>query len=161
MALSDIANQSKGSYNQVRYNSTDTKTYGNLSLASRLKSIDNWKNIDWKEVEAHVIQKQKTLVKLAGINFKLTNSENDLCNIQSNKKITNLQIRLAKSLAFRLLAVHRVLSDSFVAEIPGIDRSLLTTDKDKFDLVSKLKNVLIISEKKKLQNNPSQASNDT
>lgn len=148
MALSDIANQSKGSYNQVRYNSTDTKTYGNLSLASRLKSIDNWKNIDWKEVEAHVIQKQKTLVKLAGINFKLTNSENDLCNIQSNKKITNLQIRLAKSLAFRLLAVHRVLSDSFVAKIPGIDRSLLTTDKDKFDLVSKLKNMLIISEKK-------------
>jgi hypothetical protein len=43
LILSDIANQSKGSCTntQVRYNSTDTNTYGNLSLASKQKPINN------------------------------------------------------------------------------------------------------------------------
>lgn len=91
-------------------------------------------------------------MKLAGTINDLNNSD-DFYKLQTNKIITSLQIRLAKSLAFRLLAVRNVLSN-YGASTPGIDGFIVNTDEDKFDLVIKLKSVLITSEKENYKSIP-------
>lgn len=99
-----------------------------------------------------MLQEQTKLVKLAGTILNLNLSDDkiyqlqDLSLLHTNKEFRKLQIRLAKSLAFRQLAVKKVLSNKG-ANTPGIDGFLVETDQDKQDLINKLKKVLITSEK--------------
>lgn len=91
-------------------------------------------------------------MKLAGTILNLNDSDDnlyqlqDLSSLHTNKEFSKLQIRLAKTLAFRQLAVKKVLSN-VGAKTPGIDGFLVKTDQDKLDLINQLKKVLITSEK--------------
>lgn len=159
LIMSDMANQSKSycNYAQSRYISTDTAKYGISTLdTTNLQQIstplDEWKNINWREVESSVQQEQIKLVKLAGTILNLKDSDDnlyqlqDLSSLHSNKEISKLQIRLAKTLVFRQLAVQKVISNAG-AKTPGIDGFIIKTDQDKLDLINQLKIVLITSEK--------------
>jgi RNA-directed DNA polymerase len=67
--------------------------------------------------------------------------------------IKKLQIQLAKSLPFRLVAVNRVTTNSG-AKTPGLDKVLLISDTDKLLMVKTLKNLLIEAEKGKFKSSP-------
>lgn len=97
-------------------------------------------------------QEQTKLVKLAGTILNLNDSDDnlyqpqDLSPLHTNKEFSKLQIRLAKTLAFRQLAVKKALSNEG-AKTSGIDGYLVKTDQAKLDLINQLKKVLITSEK--------------
>lgn len=52
--------------------------------------------------------------------------------------VLKLQRRLVLSLDFRLLAVQRVVSNAG-GKTPGVDKKLITSDREKWDMVEKLK----------------------
>lgn len=52
--------------------------------------------------------------------------------------VLELQRRLVLSLNFRLLAVRRVISNAG-GKTPGVDRKLITTDQEKWEMVERLK----------------------
>jgi len=109
--------------------STDLRDRDTLSLSSTL-----WNKTPWSQIESYVLKQQRKLVKLAGE----LGSE--------HPSVTNLQIQLAKSLPFRLLAVRRVVTNTG-SRTPGIDNIRLITDEDKSKMVESLKQLLIDAEK--------------
>lgn len=68
-------------------------------------------------------------------------------------KVTDLQIKLAKNLPFRLLAVRRVVNNTG-SKTPGIDNIKLITDDDKYKMVEYLKQLLIDAEKGNIKSKP-------
>lgn len=79
-------------------------------------------------------KQQVKLVKLAGT----LGSE--------HSSVMYLQLQLVKSLPFRLLAVHKIVTNSG-GKSPGIDNILLKSVAEKAEMVEKLKDLLIHAEK--------------
>lgn len=97
-------------------------------------TVLNWKQIQWKKVEANVLKKQKDLVKLAGtLGTK-------------HPSVLAKQNMLAKTLDFRLLAVYQTSQNSG-SKNPAIDNYILSTPEKKIAMVENLKNLLIQAEK--------------
>lgn len=89
-----------------------------------------WDKINWREIEETVRKKQKDLVALAG---KYSNT---------NPKVHDRQITLAKSLPFRLYAVRSTLQNAG-AKTPGIDGAVITTPEQCVRMVEQLRDIMI------------------
>ena len=103
-----------------------TRERRNYSTFRKCQASDKW-TAGWKSLERKVRVEQMKLVELAQKNGS-TNSP----------KVLKLQRRLALSLTFRRLAVQRVVSNAG-GETAGVDKKLLTTLQDKWDMVEMLK----------------------
>ena len=64
----------------------------------------------------------------------------------THPSVKKLQQDLAKDIHFRKLAVHKTTTNSG-AKTPGLDKVLLSTNKDKAKMVEKLRTTLILAEK--------------
>lgn len=119
------ASQCPANLIHIREYSTDLNDRTPLSLSNT-----PWKKIPWNKIESYVLKQQCKLVKLAG----------ELGS--NNPSVTKLQLQLAKSLPFRLIAIRRLVSKT-----PGIDNLKFNTDEDKSKMVETLKQLLIDAEK--------------
>jgi RNA-directed DNA polymerase len=88
-----------------------------------------------------VYKQQVKLVKLAGTLGS------------KHSSVMSLQLKLVKSLPFRLLAVHKVITNSG-GKTPGIDNILLNNVKEIAEMVEKLKVLLINAEKGYFKSSP-------
>jgi RNA-directed DNA polymerase len=111
-----------------------------ISLAENVNEI-HWNSNKWSKLESYVYKQQVKLTKLAGMLGS------------GHLSIKKLQIQLAKSLSFRLVAVHRVSTNSG-AKTPGLDKILLNSDSDKMLMVKTLKILLIEAEKGHFKSSP-------
>jgi RNA-directed DNA polymerase len=70
-----------------------------------------------------------------------------------HSSVKSLQVQLAKSLPFRLLAVHKVVSNPG-GKTPGLDSIILNSHGEKAEMVEKLKYLLIKAEKGDFKSTP-------
>jgi RNA-directed DNA polymerase len=93
-------------------------------LKSNDKSNERWKDLPWKSIEKEVWQQQLQI-------YKATRDE----NIQLTRK---LQKRLVKSYKAKLLAVKKISQDNRGRKISGIDKKVVETSYNRFQLVNNL-----------------------
>lgn len=104
-----------------------------ITDATKHRSIfyeSDWTKIKWRLISEAVYKQQVKLVKLAcelGVN---------------NKEVRKLQISLAQSLNFRLLAVYKVTTNAG-SSTPGIDLILLRDPKNKMKMAEDMKSLII------------------
>jgi len=67
--------------------------------------------------------------------------------------VRKLQLELAKNIHFRKLAVQKVTTNPG-SKTPGLDKILLTTNREKSEMVEKLREILIQAEKSKYKSKP-------
>lgn len=98
--------------------------------ASKPPKTLEWSNLDWNALEEEVKKAQTKLVTLVGTKGKYSS------------EVAKLQIKLAKSLPFRAMAVRKVTSNQG-NKTPGYDGVILESHRQKAEMVSTLRDVLI------------------
>lgn len=89
-----------------------------------MENINSWKDIQWIDIEKRVYRLQLRIFKAA------TNQELE--------KMYKLQKCLINSESGKLLSVRKVTQHKIGERIPGVDKILITTPKEKLVLVSKI-----------------------
>jgi RNA-directed DNA polymerase len=87
--------------------------------------INNWQDIQWKTVEKYVLSLQFRIYKAA------TNQETE--------KMYKSQKTLIFSNYAKFLAVRKVTLDNTNKRIPGVDKKIITTHEERFQLANQLK----------------------
>lgn len=105
------------------------------------RKVALWTETDWSRVKSTVQKNQIKLVKLAGTQGR------------DSIKVKKLQLKLAMSLDFRLYAVWKI-SHNKGSITPGIDGSILHNNRTKFEMVERLRELLISAEKKQYKCKP-------
>jgi RNA-directed DNA polymerase len=88
-------------------------------------NINNWQDIEWKTVEKYVLSLQFRIYKAA------TNQETE--------KMYKLQKTLIFSNYAKFLAVRKVTLNNTNKRIPGVDKKIITTHRERFQLANQLK----------------------
>ena len=81
-----------------------------------MNNINSWKDIQWRTIETSVFRLQLRIFKAA---------KNKECS-----KMYKLQKLLISSYSAKYLAVRRVTQDNAGKRTPGVDKRIITTNKE-------------------------------
>ena len=98
--------------------------YYESKVKLNMENINSWKNIQWTSIESKIFRLQLRIYK-AAVN-------------QEFEKMYKLQKLLIKSESAKFLAVKRVTQDNAGKKTPGVDKKLITTPREKFQLAQRL-----------------------